>query len=116
MPCLASPVWVGWATIHTKTLLDVYLLSSNLAVRIHKRRYGNGNVHIGDDDSLTALLAWSFCISSLTWAGCVAYPLSRQRRPDDGVSKGKTPTSFFCVNTPEGVLDSAKISIGKDLY
>ena len=29
---LASPIWVGWAKIHTKTLLDVYLLNANLAV------------------------------------------------------------------------------------
>ena len=31
----------------------------------------------------------------LTWASCVAYLSERQPRPDDGVSKGMTPTSFF---------------------
>ncbi len=71
---LASPIWVGRAKIHTKTLLDVNLLNSNFANLKSEGRYGNGNVHIGDDDSVTALLAWSFCISSLTWASCVAYP------------------------------------------
>lgn len=58
---------------HNKTLLDVYLLNSNLAVRIHKRRYGNGNVHFGDD-TIAVLIAWRLYISSLTWASCVAYP------------------------------------------
>ena len=56
---LASPIWVGRATKHTKTLLDVNLLNSNFANLKSERRYGNGNVHIGDDDSVTALLAWS---------------------------------------------------------
>ena len=54
----ASPKW-GGAIIHTKTLLDVNLLNSNFANLKSERRYGNGNVHIGDDDSVTALLAWS---------------------------------------------------------
>ena len=70
----ASPKWGGRAIIQTKTLLDVNLLNSNFANLKSGRRYGNGNVHLGDDDSVTALLAWSFCISSLTWASCVAYP------------------------------------------
>ena len=55
----ASPKWGGRAIIHTKTLLDVNLLNSNFANLKSERRYGNGNVHIGDDDSVTALLAWS---------------------------------------------------------
>lgn len=36
-----------------------------------------------------------YCISSLTWASYVAYPFRWQPRPDNGVSKSKTPTSFF---------------------
>ena len=51
-----------------------------------------------DDRRVAAPLAWSVSISSLTWASCLAYLLSRQRRPDDGVSKSTTPTSFFCIN------------------
>ena len=39
--------------------------------------------------------AWSIFISSLTWTSCVAYPLRWQPRPDDGVSKSMTPTSFL---------------------
>ena len=39
--------------------------------------------------------ARSIFISSLTWASCVAYPLRWQPRPDDGVSKSLTPTSFL---------------------
>ena len=42
------------------------------------------------------------CISSLTWASCLAYLCRRQPRPDDRVSKSCTPTSFFCT-CPEGV-------------
>ena len=34
-------------------------------------------------------------ISSLAWASCVAYLSERQPRPDDGVSKSRTPTSFL---------------------
>ena len=70
----ASPKLGGRAIIHTKTLLGVNLLNSNFANLKSERRYGNGNVHLGDDDPVTALLAWGFCISSLTWASCVAYP------------------------------------------
>lgn len=44
---------------------------------------------------LPRLGAWSVFISSLTWASCVAYPLRWQPRPDDGVSKSITPTSFL---------------------
>lgn len=51
-----------------------------------------------DDHRVAAPQAWSVSISSLTWASCLAYLLSRQRRPDDGVSKSTTPTSFFCIN------------------
>ena len=36
-----------------------------------------------------------YCISSLTWAGYVAYPFRWQPRPESGMSKSKTPTSFF---------------------
>ena len=42
------------------------------------------------------------CMSSLTWASCLAYLCRRQPRPDDRVSKSCTPTSFFCT-CPEGV-------------
>ena len=62
---------------------------------IIRRRYGNGNVHIGDDDSVTALLAWSFCISSLTWASCVAYPFVMAAKARVQDRQSKTPTSFF---------------------
>ena len=40
--CLASPVWVGWAILHTKTLLDVYLLSSNFANLVLKEDTATG--------------------------------------------------------------------------
>ena len=92
---LASPVWVGWAILHTKTLLDVYLLSSNFANLVLKEDTATGtSISVM---TIQSLRFWRgvYCISSLTWASYVAYPLSRQRRPDDGVSRSKTPTSFF---------------------
>lgn len=53
------------------------------------------------------LRAWSLFISSLTWASCVAYPFRWQPRPDNGVSKSKTPTSFFV---------SVRIRVSPDYY
>ena len=38
----ASPLWVRWAIIHTKTLLDVYLLSSNFANLVLKEDTATG--------------------------------------------------------------------------
>ena len=38
------------------------------------------------------------CISSLTWASCLAYLCRRQPRPDDRVSKSCTPTAFFYLS------------------
>lgn len=43
-----------------------------------------------------------YCISSLTWAGYVAYPFRWQPRPDVGMSKGKTPTSLFIIRLERG--------------
>ena len=61
-----------------------------------RRRYGNGNVHIGDDDPIAELLAWSFCISSLTWASCVAYPSDRLRQGLHwGWAEYRLPRLFF---------------------
>ena len=45
------------------------------------------------------------CISSLTWASCLAYLCRRQPRLDDRVSKSCTPTSFFCTRSGRGVPD-----------
>lgn len=50
----------------------------------------------GDDDSVTTQWAWwRLFISSLTWAGCLAYLCRWQPRPDDRMSKSTTPTSLF---------------------
>ena len=84
---LASPVWVGRAILHTKTLLDVYLLSSNVANLVLKEDTATGtSISVM---TIQSLRFWRrvYCISSLTWASYVAYPLSRQRRPDDGMSR-----------------------------
>ena len=96
-PRLASPIWVGWAKIHTKTLLDVYLLSSNFANLVLKEDTATGtSISVMTIQSLRYRRGVS-AYHPLTWASCVAYPLSRQRRPDDGMSKSKTPTSFFVI-------------------
>ena len=49
------------------------------------------------------------CISSLTWASCLAYLCRRQPRPDDRVSKSCTPTSFF-VYSQSGETDTKIIT------
>ena len=87
---------VGWADI-LKTLLDVYLLSSNFAILTNqkKKRQPGRPLVMTIRSSAPLFGRGDYCISSLTWASCVAYPSGRQRRPDDGVSKSKTPTSFF---------------------
>ena len=84
---LASPLWVRWAILHTKTLLDVYLLSSNFANLVLKEDTATGtSISVMAIQSLR-FLRGAYCISSLTWASYVAYPLSGQRRPDDGMSR-----------------------------
>ena len=83
---------------HNKTLLDVYLLNSNLAVRIHKRRYGNWNVHFGDD-TIAALIAWRLYISSLTWASCVAYPFVMAAKARVRDEQKYDSHVFFCIRS-----------------
>ena len=87
-----------------KTLLDVYLLSSNFAILINqkKKRQPGRSLVMTIQSSAPIFGRGGYCISSLTWASCVAYPSGRQRRPDDGVSKSKTPTSFFCIRSERG--------------
>ena len=43
-----------------------------------------------------------YCISSLTWASYVAYPFRWQPRPESGMSKSKTPTSFLYIRSERG--------------
>ena len=43
-------------------------------------------------------------ISSPTWASCLAYLCRRQPRPEIGVSKSSTPTSFLVLNIGRGGL------------
>lgn len=94
---------VGWAL----TYLDVtWRLSSELKLGtlIHKRRYGNGERPLVMTIQSPRLWRGVFCISSLMWASYVAYPLSKQRGPEFGISKSWTPTSFFYSRKGELVL------------
>jgi len=71
-------------TVHTKTLLDVNLLSSNFAnLNNQKRKRQRERPHVMTIAS--PRLGVEHPISSLTWASYVACPSGRQRRPDDGV-------------------------------
>lgn len=91
---------VGWAR-HTKTLLDVYLLSTNLAIckNSKKIRQREHPYHVMTIRSSTSYCRRGlYCISSLTWVSCVAYLFSWQPRPVLRVSKSKTPASFLCLN------------------
>lgn len=64
---------VGWAR-HTKTLLDVFLLASNLAIWFNQEEETATGASTGVDDSVTTRKRGDYSISSLTWASCVAYP------------------------------------------
>ena len=67
--------WVGWADI-TKTLLDVYLLSSNLAVENLMEETATERPPVVTIRSSALYVGVEFIrISSLTWAGGVAYPI-----------------------------------------
>ena len=85
-----------WASYIFKTLLDVCFRHQTWQVLFlwKKRQRGTST---GDDlDASPRLWAWSFFqYHPLAWASCVAYLRERQPRPDDEVSKSKTPTSFF---------------------
>ena len=44
-----------------------------------------------------------YCISSLTWASCVAYPFRWQPRPDDGMSRVRLPRLFLYPLRPGSI-------------
>ena len=55
-----------------------------------------------------------YSVSSLAWASYVAYPSGRQPRPDDGMSRGKTPTSSFLYPFGKGCAE--QFNRGNELY
>jgi len=58
---LDPPMGVGEQNILIKTLPDVYLLPSNLAVYDTRRRNGNGSVHF-QCISMRHVPTWEYCI------------------------------------------------------
>ena len=100
---------MGWAGIITyiKTLLDVYLLSSNFANLILKEETATGTSTC-DDYSVPSR---PFDVEHITayhprrGLAALLILLSRQRRPDDGVSKSMTPTSFIFIHPILGAAE-----------
>ncbi len=78
-----------------KTLLDVHLLNSNFANLINRKRKRQRERPLVMTIASLRRRRGDYSISSLTWASYVAYLSGRQRRPEFGISKSKTPTSFF---------------------
>ena len=88
-----------------KTLLDVYLLRSNFATLTFNQKKRQRERPPVMTVQSSALGRGVYCISSLTWAGCVAYPLRWQRRPDSGMSKKQDSHVFFVVWSEQGIAD-----------
>ena len=75
---LSWPDGLGGHYILIKTLLDVYLLPSNLAVYDTRRRNGNGSVHFGVYPCTMFYMGVLYI--HLTWAICIAYLSGRHAK------------------------------------
>ena len=93
--CLASPIWVGWAKIHTKTLLDVYLPHPNFANLYREEETATGtSISVM---TIQSLRFWRGVSAYHPWRGLATLLifLDGQRRPGCGISRVRLPRLFF---------------------
>ena len=94
---------VGWADIIRRYLTLSSVIKLGNLIWFNQKKRQRERPHC-DDDSVATL--WCVVIAVYhPWRGLAALLIlfRWQPRPDNGVSKSKTPTSFFCIRSDKGV-------------
>lgn len=102
MSPLSQSNWAGGQTDILKTLLDVYLLSSNFATLIFNRKISaTGASTVMYIQSLRLWRGDSVYHPDVGWLRCLSW-LIGMRRPDDRMGKGTDSHVFFCILSGKG--------------